>query len=259
MLKVSDIHLNFGDAQILNGLSFSLNAGERVGIIGPNGSGKTTLFNCLSGFNKPSKGSIHFFDESLGSVSPSERARRGLGRLFQNFGIFRNMTVEENLLVALESRARLRLFNSVFSKRKFNDQIDEYLSRVGLLQKRKDKAGSLSGGQLRLLEIIRLIAFGAKLFLLDEPTAGVSPKMKIEILNAMKDLLDKNVMVLLIEHDIRFIQEYCERVLVLDGGRVVLDGTPDEVRNDPRLQEIYFGTSAVNSEKSEPTKNTTFL
>jgi branched-chain amino acid transport system ATP-binding protein len=242
LLEVKEISFRIGDSQILNKLSFSIKAGERVGIIGPNGSGKTTMFNCISGFNKPQSGSIQYNGDELLSINPSGRAKKGIGRLFQNFGIFRSMTVEENILIALEARANLGIIGSLFSKRKYRDEVSKYLSRVGLESKRGDKAGSLSGGQLRLLEIIRLIAFDANVFLLDEPTAGVSPRMKITILDALKDLIDPSAMVLLIEHDIRFIQDFCDRVIVLNGGTVVLDDTPEEVQKNPLLQEIYFGT-----------------
>ena len=243
MLDVGNLVFGVGEQLILNELSFKASSGERLGIIGPNGSGKTTMFNCLSGFNILKSGTINFFNESVEKYSPSTRANLGFGRLFQNFGIFREMTVGENILVALESKS-VKGFGGFFSsKNKFKPQILEYLTKVGLESKIDQKAGSLSGGQLRLLEIIRLIAFGAKLFLLDEPTAGVSPKMKGQILKALTDLVPKDAIVLLIEHDINFIQGFCERVLVLDSGRVVLDGSVAEVRNDKRLQEIYFGTN----------------
>jgi branched-chain amino acid transport system ATP-binding protein len=248
VLEIKEISFRIGDSQILNNLSFSIESGERVGIIGPNGSGKTTLFNCVSGFNKPQSGSIRYQGEEMLTLNPSGRAKKGIGRLFQNFGIFRSMTVEENILVALEARDNPGIFSSLFSRKKYRDEVSRYLSRVGLESKRNEKAGSLSGGQLRLLEIIRLIAFGANVFLLDEPTAGVSPRMKITILDALKELIEPSAMVLLIEHDIRFIQDFCDRVVVLNGGAVVLDGTPDEVQRNPMLQEIYFGTRKKEQE-----------
>lgn len=242
MLEVDNIVFGVGEQSILNGLSLKASAGERLGIIGPNGSGKTTLFNCLSGFNTPKSGSIIFKSKAVEKLSPSSRANLGFGRLFQNFGIFREMTVGENILVALESKSQKGIVNFLPSKSKYKDQINYYLSKVALDNKIDQKAGSLSGGQLRLLEIIRLIAYGAEIFLLDEPTAGVSPKMKGQILKALHDLVPKEALVLLIEHDINFMQGFCDRVLVLDMGKVVIDGSISEVRNDKRLQEIYFGT-----------------
>lgn len=248
MKKFEALALNFriGDSSILNDLSVDASSGERLGIIGPNGSGKTTFFNCLSGFSKPQKGTISFDGQDVTRMSPSDRAIKGLGRLFQNFGIFRDLTVYENLLVAIESRERVGFFS--FLKRKdFNEEIMHLLSLVGLEGKKNHKAGSLSGGQLRLLEIVRLIAFDAKLYLLDEPTAGVSPKMKLDILKALNSLLPKDAIVMLIEHDINFIKDFCSRAVVFDSGHCVLSGSVEDVRENPLLQEVYFGVSKADA------------
>lgn len=245
MKKFDALALSFqiGDSSILNDLTVSACSGERLGIIGPNGSGKTTFFNCLSGFSRPQHGSISFDGLDVTKLTPSDRANRGLGRLFQNFGVFRDLSVYENLLIAIESREKVSLF-SFLKNKDFTEEIMSLLSLVGLEDKKNHKAGSLSGGQLRLLEIIRLIAFDAKLYLLDEPTAGVSPKMKLDILDALNKLLPKDAIVMLIEHDINFIRDFCSRAVVFDGGHCVLSGTVEEVRENPLLQEVYFGVSA---------------
>ena len=248
MLTVHDLHFRISDSSILNGIDLSVSKGERVGIIGPNGSGKTTLFNCLSGFNIPSKGRVEFKGKDITSLSPAVRARSGLGRLFQNFGIFREMTVLENILVALEAKERRSFFPWSSGLKERKERAHAFLCDVALDEKAHQKAGCLSGGQLRLLEITRLIAFGAELFLFDEPTAGVSPRMKGEIELALRALQSREVTVLIIEHDINFIQRLCDRVVVLDSGRVMIDGTPESVRANPQLQEIYFG--AVHAEGS---------
>ncbi len=242
MLSVKNIHFAIGEAAILNGLEMSGKDGERIGIIGPNGSGKTTFFNCVSGFITPQKGEINFNGHSVIGTSPSKRASLGIGRVFQNFGIFRDMTVKENILIALESRDQNNLLSFKVSKEHL-DEIDSLLNLVGLNKHLNSKAGSLSGGQLRLLEIIRLVAFRAKVYLLDEPTAGVSPKMKGQIVETLKNLIPKEALVLIIEHDISFMKDLCERIVVFDGGKCVLDGSFEEVRSDTRLQEIYFGTT----------------
>ncbi len=244
MKKFQSLALNFqiGDSQILNNLSVSATSGERLGIIGPNGSGKTTFFNCLSGFNRPQSGTIKFDDLDITRLAPSDRANKGLGRLFQNFGIFKDLTLYENLLIAIESREKVSLF-SFLKKKDFSEEIMSLLGLVDLQDKRNHKAGSLSGGQLRLLEIIRLIAFDAKLYLLDEPTAGVSPKMKLDILDALNKLLPKDAIVMLIEHDINFIKDFCSRAVVFDSGHCVLEGPLDMVRENPILQQVYFGVS----------------
>lgn len=249
MLKVNDIHVSFHDSKVLNGISCVINTGETVGVIGPNGSGKTTFFNCVSGFAPCAQGSIELRGTAIHHLPPHERARLGLGRVFQNFGIFREMTLLENMQLALESR-RDRL-GGIFpwSQRAAATRKEamEFLREIHLEDKALHKAGSLSGGQMRLLEIMRTIAVGADLFLLDEPTAGVSPRMKEDIAASIKRLQQLGKTVLIIEHDITFIQKFCGRIIVLEEGSVVLDDTPERVRGDARLQEIYFGRESASA------------
>jgi branched-chain amino acid transport system ATP-binding protein len=194
----------------------------------------------------PHKGTIHLNEGDITELAPFERAERGIGRVFQSFGIFREMSVLENLMVALEGRASLwrTLFPWSQSSRAIREEAKDYAAQVGLVEKINHKAGSLSGGQMRLLEIIRALAFGAELFLLDEPTAGVSPKMKEEVALLISRVQSLGKTTLIIEHDINFVQSFSKRVIVLDQGRVILEGTPEEVRRNDLLQEIYFGKTA---------------
>lgn len=247
MLSISNVVVAFGETRILNGLSCSFSQGETVGIIGPNGSGKTTLFNCISGLVPLSGGTITLRDQEIQQLEPHERARMGLGRVFQNFGIFREMTLLENVLVALESRAPFSRGILPWSRatKELSKEAISYLDQVGLAAKANQKAASLSGGQMRLLEIIRTLALGAEIFLLDEPTAGVSPRMKEDVASLIKKLQALNKTVLIIEHDITFIQKFCTRIVVLNEGTVVLDDAPEKVRADARLKEIYFGNDAA--------------
>jgi branched-chain amino acid transport system ATP-binding protein len=247
MLSLSDVCVSFGETSVLNGISFSVQSNETVGIIGPNGSGKTTLFNCISGFTPSSAGTITFRSEAIQSLAPHERARKGLGRVFQNFGIFREMTLIENILLALESHrdAPLTIFPWSSKTKALRHQAMELLKEINLDAKAHAKASSLSGGQMRLLEILRTLALGSDLFLLDEPTAGVSPRMKEDVAAAIKKLQSMGKTVLIIEHDINFIQKFCSRIIVLNEGKVVLDDTPENVRSNEMLQEIYFGRGAA--------------
>jgi branched-chain amino acid transport system ATP-binding protein len=243
LLSISNLRFSLGRTPILNGVEFSIAAGERVGMIGPNGSGKTTLFNCISGFNIPNHGSISFKNQELTALEPYQRSALGLGRVFQNPGIFKEMSLVENLVTAFESKQRGVAFPWSKVTKRNREKGLEFLSMVKLEKKAEEKAGSLSGGQMRLLEIVRAIASEADLFLLDEPTAGVSPKMKGEVEELLKKLQEMKKTILIIEHDLNFIQKLCDRIIVLDQGRVVLDGTPEVVRKDTALQEIYFGTN----------------
>lgn len=242
LLSVHHLSLTLGDQHILKHLSFSVKQGEVVGLIGPNGSGKTTLFNVLSGFLKPTSGSIHFKGEDMTGHSPARRAALGIGRVFQNFGIFREMTLEENILVALEAlpkEQRTQMGN-------LKDVVKGTLDLVGLAGHGKKKAGSLSGGQMRLLEIARTLKAGKELFLLDEPTAGVSPKMTKQVADLISELKREGKTVLIIEHDLPFISRICNRVLVLDVGELVLSGAPSEIKHDKKLQAIYFGADPTD-------------
>lgn len=243
MLRINNLHFGITGVPILNGITFAVEEAETIGIIGPNGSGKTTLFNCLNGFVIAQQGSIGYRGQDITNWPPHQRAHLGLGRVFQNFGVFRDMTILENIIIALESHQPLaKIFFPWTAQSKRNKvQALELLSNIRLADRADDKAGSLSGGQLRLLEIVRALAFGADLFLLDEPTAGVAPKMKEDVALLISNLQKLGKTVLVIEHDINFIQSFCSRILVLDVGRIVLDDTPKAVRQNELLKEIYFG------------------
>ena len=242
MIEVLNLACRAGDQEILRGVSFSVSSGI-AGIIGPNGSGKSTLFNCMSGFFPVSSGHIRLLGSEVTHTPPAERARLGLGRVFQNFGIFRELTVLDNMLLALEGRDGILDVFVPFGKRR-REQRDialGFLARVKLEDRATARAGELSGGQLRLLEIVRTVAFGARVILLDEPTAGVSPRMKDEVSELVVSMRDEGKVILIIEHDIDFIYGFCERILVLNEGVVVLDGTPEQVVQSEGLREIYFG------------------
>lgn len=242
ILRASGISLTIQEHEILKNVSFEVEEGDVIGLIGPNGSGKTTLFNVLSGFLKPTAGSIHFSDRDITHFSPADRAKIGIGRVFQNFGIFRDMTLEENVLVALEALPK--------EQRKAMGNLKEIvkgtLDMVGLSHSAKKKAGSLSGGQMRLLEIARTLKSEKQLFLLDEPTAGVSPKMTQQVADLISALKKAKKTVLIVEHDLPFISKICDRVIVMDVGRILIQGKPSEVKHSKELQEIYFGADPTD-------------
>ena len=244
MLKLENIHVKFGKTPILHDISLSLSPGEIVGIIGPNGSGKTTLLNAISGFAKPSEGSILFQDQDVTRSSAFQRASQGIGRSFQSAGVFRDMTVEENLIIAIE-QVKTYPWWWQFSRKylkKTAEIIDHSLEEVGLTAHKKSLAGVLSGGQLRLLELARLGLTDGSLLLIDEPTAGVAPAMKKTLAKTIRSLLqEQKRSILIIEHDLKFLFELVDRVIVIVEGRVYMEGKPADVAQDRKLQEVYFG------------------
>lgn len=245
ILCIDDLHFSIGESSILQGASFNLRRGEVLGLIGPNGSGKTTLFNCLCGFLSPSRGRILLDGSDITRDPPHARARAGIGRVFQSTGIFREMTLFENMQIAFENSSTPT--HRRVKGKELRGEIDRYLARVGLAGKARERASALSGGQARLLEIIRLLAFGAEVFLLDEPTAGVSPALKAKVAGLIAELQSEGRSMVVIEHDLNFIASFCDRILVLESGRVVLEGSPREVQSSELLREIYLGTESVRT------------
>jgi len=246
-LTLENIVVQFDHSVILEGVSFEVAPGEIVGLIGQNGCGKTTLLNTISGFVPQQAGSIVFQDEDITRWSPSQRARKGLGRSFQTPGVFREMTVEENVMIALENAEKYPWWwrFSKTHRHRSDRRIQDALESVGLEGHKHSLAGVLSGGQLRLLELLRLEISGGKLLLVDEPTAGVSPVMKQVLAKTLKKLArEKERSMILVEHDLKFLFELVDQVIVLVEGKVYMQGTPEEVIKDPKLKEVYFGTTS---------------
>jgi len=244
MLNAEDIFVQFDQTVVLQGVDLNLKKGEIVGLIGQNGCGKTTFLNAVSGFVNTNAGSIIFNDEDVTSLPAYKRARSGIGRSFQNPGVFKEMTLEENLMLTIEKSEKYPWWWK-FSKshrEKMDKKIDDALNDVELHGHKHSLAGVLSGGQLRLLELTRLKLAGGRLLLIDEPTAGVSPVMKKILANTIKDLgKDKDRTILIVEHDLKFLFGIVDRVIVLVEGRVYMEGKPDEIVKDKKLQEVYFG------------------
>lgn len=244
MLTVENIFVKFDKSAILHDISFSLKPGEIVGLIGPNGSGKTTLLNALSGFTDVDAGTITYKDDDITALQPSERSKRGIGRSFQAAGVFKEMTLEENLVIALEHARKFPWwwkFSHEF-REKADMIVDETLKKVDLHAHKHSLAGVLSGGQLRLLELMRLHLGCADLLLIDEPTAGVSPVMKKVLAKTLHELAQENNRTLVIvEHDLKFLFELVDRVIVLVDGKIYMEGKPEEVAKDEKLKEVYFG------------------
>lgn len=231
VLEVRDLQRNFGGIQAVAGVSFTLENQEIVGIIGPNGSGKSTLFNLLTGILKPSGGQVLLGGNDITGRSPHRIARAGMGRTFQIPALFVNMTVKENLYAAIVE-------GDWHQARSRSEEVLE-LMQLGHVQ--DTLAGGLSGGQQRLLEFGRVLMRQPDIILLDEVTAGVHPNLRRIILNAVRQLQERGRAFLVIEHDMEMVRTTCERIIVMDAGRVVAHGTFEEIASNKSVVEAYLG------------------
>ena len=249
LLEVEALGMRFGGLVAVDGVSLQVNSGEVVSIIGPNGAGKTTVFNCISGFYRPTSGQVRLQGELIAGLPSHRVARKGLVRTFQNVRLFRNMTVVENLLVAQHTRTDTNLFSGLLKLPRFRRLEAEALERaalwlrlVGLRELANREAGYLAYGQQRRLEIARCMVTGPRLLLLDEPAAGLNPRETAELDQLILQLrTEHGVSVLLIEHDMKLVMAISDRIVVIDHGRPLATGTPEQIRRDPAVIKAYLG------------------
>ncbi len=238
----------FGGLTAVNGVDLEVGDGEIVGLIGPNGAGKTTFFNCLTGMEVPTSGEITFQGRKL-SGKAHEVTASGLARTFQNIRLFPNMTALENVLVGRHCRTREGLLSAIGrgptyrrEERDSTARARELLAFVGLTRVEHDLARNLPYGDQRRLEIARALATEPGVLLLDEPTAGMNPQETASAMQLVRKIRDQGLAVVVIEHDMKFIFNLCDRVAVLVQGQKLVEGTPSEVQSDPRVVEAYLGT-----------------
>lgn len=244
MLELRDMSRHFGGVKAVDGLDLDVRKGEILGLIGPNGSGKSTTVNLIAGLYQPTRGTIRFLGEDIGGLAPNQRAERGIARTFQNIRLFGHLTVWQNVWAAQVVREggwagfRRRWLAGAGAAR---DEVAQLLAFSGLAEKADLLAGNLAFGEQRRLELARAAASGAPLLLLDEPAAGMNAEEIAELDERIRKLRDQGRTILLIEHHMELVMEVCDRIVVLNFGRKIAEGTPTQVQNDAQVRAAYLG------------------
>jgi branched-chain amino acid transport system ATP-binding protein len=247
-LKVRDLRKTFGGITAVDGAGFEIEKGSMTGLIGPNGAGKSTTFNCITGTYTPDSGVVEFNGEDITGLEPYEIADRGLVRTFQIARELSEMTVLENMMVAPMHQGGEALWRSVFARDRVKEQETEILERAwetleffDIEHLADEYAGNLSGGQRKLLEMARALLTDPEMLLLDEPFAGVNPTLEERLLEHIHELRNEGYTFLIVEHDMDLIMQNCEKVIVMHQGRILTEGTPQEVRSNEDVIEAYLG------------------
>jgi branched-chain amino acid transport system ATP-binding protein len=251
LLEVKQLSIQFGGVKAVQNVSFSIEAGIVYAVIGPNGAGKTTLFNLITGVYTPTSGTILLDGESIAGKAPNELARRGVARTFQNLQICMNMSAIENVMVGAHLRldrnplkAALRFPSITRRDAELREESAELMRFVGLAAYIEARADSMPYGALKRLEIARALALKPRIIFLDEPAAGLNPKETIEVDALVRKVADSGVTVVLVEHDMKMVMNLSDRILVLDYGKKLAEGTGQEVRKNPDVIAAYLGTHA---------------
>jgi len=250
-LEVSDLSVRFGGVAALAGVSFAVAAGSVTSLIGPNGAGKTTAFNVITGFQRPTTGRVSHEGVAITGWRPSRIAERGLVRTFQKTSVFPALTVTENVLAGLHLRGRVGFGAALFRRgrvadeeRRLRDEARGVIDVVGLGGRLDERASALSYGEQRLLELAVALAARPRLLLLDEPASGMTASEKSAVAALIRTIRERGITVFLVEHDMRLVMGISDRVLVLDYGRLIADGSAAEVQRNPDVIRAYLGAGA---------------
>ncbi len=248
ILEVKDLAVSFGGIKAVNGLTFSVHEGEIVSVIGPNGAGKTSAFNCISGFYRPNQGSVVFDGSPITRNKPSRITQLGMARTFQNVRLFKEMTVLENVKTGMHTRLKQNVFDAMLhtpryrrSEAQCTEDARGWLDFVGFRADDELLVTQLPYGEQRRVEIARALATQPKLLLLDEPAAGLNHNEKQELMELIRKIRNLGVGIVLIEHDMGLVMEISERIVVLNYGKEIADGTPEQIKNDPAVIAAYLG------------------
>ncbi len=250
LLELDQVTVQFGGLKAVSDVSLQISEGELVGLIGPNGAGKTTVFNLITGVYRPTMGNIHFANKAVIGQRPYKITARGIARTFQNIRLFSSLTVFDNVRTACNLHLKHGISHALLRGPKFwreeadiEAQVMELLEIFGLDNERDMHCRSLSYGDQRRLEIVRALATKPKLLLLDEPAAGMNPTEKVELMKLIRFTQEKfGLAVLLVEHDMKVVMGICQRIAVLDYGKKIAEGTPEEIRSNPKVIAAYLGT-----------------
>ncbi|MEA1922253.1 MAG: ABC transporter ATP-binding protein [Pseudomonadota bacterium] len=250
ILEVNNLHLSFGGLQVLHDVGFSVNSGEIYAIIGPNGAGKTSILNCLGGFYQQQKGEIVFDQTNISYISPDRRAAMGLARTFQNIALFRGMTVLDNIKLGSHAHLQTGLLGAAFywgrahrEEMELREEIENnIIDFLEIEHIRKQPVSTLSYGLQKRVELARALAMHPKILLMDEPVAGMNAEETEDMVRFILDIQEeRDLTIIIIEHDMRMIMDISDRIMVLNFGRKIAEGTPQEVQRHPEVLKAYLG------------------